>query len=199
MGKVRTTFPEGVLGVAPKLLCIADLHMGGCMALIQQFDFDGTLSLGTLAANTAVSAFTNIDPSRAQGWRAVMSEWLFSMSGKTTAEGPIIFGIACNMTAPEIELALESDPQNKNDSDNRGDGTYIKSLGTIGLLVTDFPSAFHEPKSDDKMIVKYGKNGWSIPEGEALSVWAYNQGGAPLTTGTNLCWFAEHFGVWLND
>ncbi len=122
------------------------------------------------------------------------------MQGKTTDEGPIIIGVACNTVASQVELIMENDPQAPSSTDERGKGNYVKALHMIGKDELKIPIA---TDGDDRswlpMTVSYGKNGWSIPEDQALSYWAYNMDDAALTTGTTMEIFAEHFGVWLRD
>ncbi len=166
------------------------------MALVQLFDIDGNITLGALGGNDAILGVTKIDASKRQGFRIVKSDWFLTLTGKTTAEGPIMIGVCCNMNAAEVEAAIEADPQGRTDDETRGKGTFIKLLMVLGLLDTAFPTpdggrVFHRE-------VKYGKNGWSIPEGKTLSLFAYNSGSA-LTSGTVVLFSAEHFGVYLRD
>jgi len=165
------------------------------MALIAQYDNNGTLTLGAQGALDVLSTNTKIDGARKQGFRVTKSNWFFQATGKTATEGPIIIGIACNADAAEIEAAIEADPQAPSDDDSRGMGVYIKPLFLMGIAQTEFPAAGDAVMKP--FTVSYGKNGWSIPEDQALTVWAYAMGA--LTTGTVIRFFAEHFGVWLRD
>ncbi len=171
------------------------------MSLVQQFDNDEALTLGTLGGNDLILQNSLIDGNRAQGFRIVKSQFYFNLTGKTQAEGPIMVGIAANVAANKVELIIENDPQNVNEQgDERGRGVFVKALFMIGLLTTSIPGgAAGGPTVGLEREVNYGKNGWSIPEGQALSVWAYNMQSGALTAGTVISWFAEHFGVWLRD
>ncbi len=164
--------------------------------LKQQFDADANLTLGALGGNDVIAQNSSIDGSRAQGFRIMKSEIFMTLTGKTTAEGPIIWGVACNMDAAEIEAAMEADPQDRNADDSRGEGTFIKILDVIGLVEVTRPTT--NSLNSPLFKVSYGRNGWSIPEGQNLSFWAMNVGAA-LTSGTVLLFSAEHFGVWLRD
>ncbi len=168
------------------------------MALEQEFDSDTSLTLSTLGAAAAIVTNSRIDGSRRQGFRLVKSKINVTVSGKTTAEGPISYGVMCNIdNAADLAAILVADPQGKTAKTERVDGQFVKLLGTIGLVPTTIPS------SDMGIGVSheftYGKNGWSIPEGRALSYWAFNQDGSALSAGTIIQFTAEHFGVWLND
>ncbi len=172
-------------------------RLSDIMALVQQFDQDFNLALGALAANDATLINGRIDGAREQGFRLVTTDLQIQLTGKTTAEGPIVYGVCCNMNAAEVEAAIEADPQISTADDARGKGTYIKILGMLGLLQTAFPQS--GDNTERRHHISYGKNGWSIPEGQAWSVWAYNQGSGALTSGTTMLMAAEHFGVWLRD
>ncbi len=166
--------------------------------LRQQFDVNQSVTLGALAAGIIVKDASQIDSARLQGFRIVKSRFFITMTGKTTAEGPLLFGVACNFPdVTAIKSALEADPQGKTANDLRGEGTYLRLLDTVGLVPTVFPSS---DEGTGKMYeVSYGKNGWTIPEGRELALFFMNQDSSALTTGTAFHWEAEHFGVWLND
>ncbi len=166
------------------------------ISLVQQFDGNIALDLGTLAAGDVISTSSSIDAARKQGFRVTKSRIMIEMSGKTAGEGPILMGLACNFAnAAAIEAALEDDPQGVNTQDaNRGKGTFLKVLALFMSAPTNIPTT--RPLMYE---FGYGKNGWSIPEAEALLYWARNQDTGALTTGTRISISAEHFGVWLRD
>ncbi len=154
--------------------------------------------MGALAAGACQIVAGDIDSTRKQGFRIVKSRIIVTMTGKTTAEGPVTFGVALNLSgSTAITTALNNDPQDKNADTERGKGTYLKVLGTFGLVPTVLPSS----DSGVGMVyeISYGKNGWSIPEAQGLLYWARNQDSSALTTGMLIQFTAEHFGVWLND
>ncbi len=169
------------------------------MALVQQFDEDTTLNLATLAVKTILSQALKIDASRENGFRVTKSNFHFSVADKTAQEGPVMIGVACNfVNDAAITAALGADPQKAQADDIRGKGTFIKGLFLIGTNVQAYPG--DGGAIDGQMIeVSYGKNGWSIPEGSSMVLWAWNMGAAALTTGTRINMYAEHFGVWLRD
>ncbi len=164
--------------------------------LDQQFDIGISLDLGTLGVADVITAESSIDGSRKQGFRVTKSKILLEMSGKTAGEGPILFGVAANFPgAPEVELALEADPQGRNEQDSaRGKGTFLKVLALFMSVPINIPTT--RPQMFE---FSYGKNGWSVPEAEKLVYWARNQDTSALTTGTRISISAEHFGVWLRD
>ncbi len=170
------------------------------MALEQLYDNNTVLSLLTLGSLDAVAINSKIDGARKNGFRVVKSNIWVAMNGKTTDEGPIIMGVACNTISSQVELILENDPQSPSSSDERGTNNFVKALLMVGKDELKIPIATSgDNRSWMPFVVSYGKNGWSIPEDQALSYWAYNLDDAALTTGTQFEIFAEHFGVWLKD
>ncbi len=168
------------------------------MALVQQFEVDTLLTVGALAASDLISVESSqIRADRENGFRLVKSRIFVTMTGKTTAEGPITIGLAANFeTDQAIEDALEALPASSKSNVSRGKGTFIMILDQIGLVPTVFPAS--DEGVGKHYEVSYGKNGWSVPEGSNLRYWARNQG-ANLSSGTLLIFVAEHFGVWLHD
>ncbi len=168
------------------------------MALVQQFDVDLELVLSTLAAGAIIRVASSIDSTRENGFRITKSRITVGMTGKTTAEGPLLFGVDCNFdNSAQVTAALNANPQKPSDDDSRGTGSYIRFLGMIGLVPTVFPAS--DEGVGQVFEISYGKNGWSIPEGSALNYWVRNNDNSALTAGTILQFSAEHFGVWLRD
>ncbi len=169
--------------------------------VIVQYDQDLSLSLGTLGAVDAIAqASAKIDAGRENGFRIAKLNIMGTLTGKTATEGPIAWGIACNMNAAEIELAIESDPQDSAENDDRGVGTWLKPLGMITLEQTAGPltgGGSGGTQGGVATMIEVKVN-WSVLEGHDFTVWAYNQGSA-LTTGAILTFFVEYFGVWLRD
>ncbi len=171
------------------------------MSLVQQFDVDKNITLGTLGASTAIFGASEIDGSRENGFRIAKSRITMTMTGKTTAEGPLLIGVCCNVdTVAQLKSILEADPQKPSADTHRGKGTYVRFLGQVGLLTIAIPTTAETnfPSQDNVIEISYGKNGWSIPEGSALQYFAFNLGSA-LSSGTVFLITAEHFGVWLRD
>jgi len=166
------------------------------MVLEQQFDEDHNVTLGALSGAAAIFGASKIDAGREQGFRLVKSNVTVSFTGKTASEGPISFGVCCNVpTAAELASVLVNDPQGSSSNKKRADNWFIKPLGVISLLATATDA---QNNIEMTFEISYGKNGWSIPEGSALNYYAFNMGSA-LTTGTVIIISAEHFGVWLRD
>ncbi len=165
----------------------------------QQFDHDSNITFGALVAATVAFGNSKMDAARAQGFRLIMSRITAKLTGKTTAEGPLMFGICCNVpTVAELKAYLENDPQGISSDDAKGKNWFVKILGQIPLAAVSDSDVGFRLLEADIVEVKYGKNGWSIPEGSFFNYFVYNMG-STLTTGGVITIAAEHFGVWLKD
>ncbi len=120
-----------------------------------------------------------IDGSRTQGVRIKKMMGAVTWEGKTTIEGPLLYGIATiDLSNAEIEEALEADPQGENDQPASDQGNrQVFPLGLIPASV--LISAAHTQH--------YRRWNWpwkTIPEGSGLKFWVQNLDSATLTTGT---------------
>ncbi len=151
---------------------------------------DFQVALGTLNAITAITGNSKIDAARLQGFRVLRSEWYCTLSGLTAGEGPVLVGMAHDLTATEIKECIEADPQRSGDP-----GEEEKSKRAV------WPLALMMNLSNDGMLNAEGvkKLGWSFPEGTILKYWAYNVASGDLTTGAVWFLLVKHFGVWLKD
>lgn len=154
--------------------------------------------MATLGAGASIVQSSLIDAARENGFRLTKSRIWITMTGKTAGEGPISFGVAINLpNAASLDNLMNADPQDSKADISRGQGVFVQVLGKFGLLVTAYPS--QDQGLSQMFEISYGKNGWSVPEGRALLVWARNHDSSALTTGTIMEFTAEHFGVWLRD
>ncbi len=162
------------------------------------YENNGALVLSTLASLDAVNADFKIDASRGSGFRVAKTRIAAVLKGKTAIEGPILWGMACNLSAAEVESAIEADPQTRVDDNSRGQGTWIKMLGLIGINMTAGPLTGGVGLQTGAASFIDVKVNWSVIEGQALTLWAYNLG-AQLSTGSIIQFVAENMGVWLRD
>ncbi len=61
------------------------------------YENNGTLALSTLASLDAIAQAFKVDASRQQGFRIAKLRLAVVLEGKTATEGPILWGVACNM------------------------------------------------------------------------------------------------------
>lgn len=151
-----------------------------------------TITLGTLGSITAITGNSKIDASRRQGFRVMKVEYWLDYYGKTANEGPIMVGWSPTQNASEIAETFQADPQGSDEiAPNANAKAPVFPLQQIVYADTQ--------ASED-----FGKMGtfnprWSTPEGVGAVWFAYNMGGAGLTTGTVVRVFAKYYGVWLRD
>ncbi len=135
-------------------------------------------SLAGLAVNTAVTAVLNntvVDTAR------VTSIEVFPViRGFTANEGPVMIGVALSdYTQAEIEEYLEqsSDWDPGNLVAQEEGSRRVRRIGTFA------PQTVADAALNDGRVIKIKLN-WKLMEGDTLQFWAYNQGGATLTSGT---------------
>ncbi len=146
---------------------------------------------GALAAGSATTINSRVDSGRLQGFRVLRTEWFFRMKGLSANEGPVLVGLAHDLTAAEIQECLGADPQRSNDP--------TLSPRTMRPV---WPMALFENDSvGNQNMLQQGVTtiGWSIPEGTNLVWWQMNRDTDALQTGGTLNITAKHFGVWLKD
>ncbi len=150
-----------------------------------------TRSLSTLGANLAI--VTGTTGGSTSAYRAVSLKGTWTKSGGTLGEGPIIVGFAhSNYTVTEIKECLESSSsiavglKIEQEQSNR----LVRIVGTFGS------------KTDESLRnglpVKTRLN-WLIPasgSGVEVNIFAYNDGGSALTTGTVIKFNGD---MWVKD
>ncbi len=150
-----------------------------------------TWTLGTLAAKDVISTTSLIDAAKENGFRILRTEWWASLRGVANAEGPILIGMAANLSAAEIEITLEANPENSNTASEGHNAN--RPVWPLAVLENDGNGGH---KASDRGILKPS---WSIPEGSFVTWFAWNLDSSTLTTGGSVTIYAKHFGVWLKD
>ncbi len=167
---------------------------------VLQFDENLNLTLSTLGSGVAIVSNTIIDASRRQGFYLIYCNLAGFMRGKTTAEGPVSWGLCANLTALELEAILEDDIQNSQVVTATGPGSWYLPISQFGLDSTE--AQVHGNQNQDAQIlspyIRYPVK-WTIPEGSNFSIWAYNHFGSALTTGMIISLSMQFFGSWLRD
>ncbi len=141
-----------------------------------------TLTIGTLAADAAVTSGTKIDGSRLQGTRIKRMEYYIDYRAKTIDDGPLFVGFhRSSISSSEIVQFYLADPQSTMDVPDidlaRLDiypAQIIPAKATAGPGVTN------------DAVVSYKRLNWpwkNLPEGDALNVHAFNAGNVQFTTG----------------
>ncbi len=159
------------------------------------------LTLGTLGAKIAILSNSNVDTGRNSGFHIIWVNIAGFFSGKTTTEGPILIGFACNVSAIELAAILADDPQAGSDPTKTGPGSWYHPLLLIGVdavegAITPEQGATNVQAQSHfhKIMVK-----WTVPENNAFSMFAYNLDTGALTTGMAIKATIQFFGAWLRD
>ncbi len=156
--------------------------------------FVTSITLGTLAAATALVSSTLIDGARDNGVR-IKDLWMkVNWNGKTAAQGPITYGLGVdipNVTA--VKTALENDPQGFADTAD----TQSAQIKMMHLGVIDTASTTSLDQTSRMMKVRFP---WkNIGENSILQVWAFNRFTSALTTGGVIDFEFVMNNEWLKD
>ncbi len=155
---------------------------------------DVIITVGTLAAATALLGAGKIDSARESGFRAMKVQWSISYQSKTDLEGPIMIGLAQGLSTAEIEECLAADPQGR--PAIHGPENQAAKRPVWPLMMAP-PDNAHGPSLQGRY--HETKLNWSAPEGSSFSWFVYNSDANALTTGMKVFVSAKWFGVWLND
>ncbi len=152
-----------------------------------------SLALTTLGALTLVSDIVDDTVDEKTWCSSVVLSW--SMIGFTpvSADGPVLVGIAhSDYTDAEIQENIELNTNwSQGDQIAQEQGRRkVRIVGTFQNLASLDQAA---TLNDGKAIRT--KCGWMLTTGQSIRYWAFNKGGSPLTTGSNLH-VAGHANLW---
>ncbi len=169
----------------------------------KEFQIDETvlLTLSTLGSKTAIVVDTNIDSSRAQGFYILYTLLAGFFAGKTTAEGPITIGLCANLNAADLTAIMIEDRQRQESPSERGPGSWVRPIVLVGLdaLEGEINGAQGDENVQGTSRYMLHKVNWTIPEGDAYSLFAFNHMGSALTTGMTVTASMINNGRWLRD
>ncbi len=168
---------------------------------VLQYDEQKTITLGTLATKTAIQASTIVDSNRENGFWLKWVKIAGYLSGKTATEGPITYGIACNLTAAELTDILNDDPQNSQVVTKTGKGSWYRPITLFGVDETEGDVNGGQGSTNVQAQSRYSKYNvnWVIPEGSGFFHFAFNHDSGTLTTGALIKVSTQFFGAWLRD
>lgn len=149
--------------------------------------------LGTLAASTMVTELFDEGVEEPTKVSSLVGTW--GIDDLEHDEGPITFGVAhSDYDLAEIEAVLEN-----TGSWSAGDKIaqeisrrLVRIIGTIGGKAVAGEKGDYELNEGRPFKTKLN---WWLQGGEALQLWAYNSGGAQLTTGATVR-FVGHANLW---
>lgn len=155
---------------------------------------------GALAAGGAIIKTTIIDELRGQGWRGSKIKYIVEWGGKTTAQGPIWWGLSWNLTAAQVGAGLSPDPQNDVENDMVD---VLQNMIVIGQIPKDSTKSGELAGTTrylrDQPFSRMNIPSWDVVNGTALSFWQ----GVPLVgvnvdTGMELEISIGYKGGWLS-
>ncbi len=150
-----------------------------------------TITVGTLANNTAIIGNTNIDATREQGIRLKQLKAGYLLTGQTGDEGPLIYGWCLELTAVEVAEAILADPQDSEDTNAKDNANRkVFPVGIFGV------STQIEMNRDLKEVNFPWKE---IIEGATLKWFVFNASGSTFTTGAVAHLFAATVQEWARD
>ncbi len=152
-----------------------------------------TITLSTLASGAALKAAATAGI--VEDFRILKTEYVAFVDGAVTDGEPFLIGIADNgLTVTEIQECLNTgDPSNPSDfpeAENAMRPVWVTD-GYIGHVGTAELTGRQKLQGEIKLR-------WTF--NDAVSGWtwfAFNIGGATMTTGVVVRIYAKHFGVWV--
>ncbi len=135
-----------------------------------------------------------MDQSREQGIR-VKDMWLHvGWNGKSTSEGPIVYGLGVDLiSVAELKIALEADPQ------GHGDTVEMQKTTMKVMVLGIIPEAAGNDVDQFSGMRKIRFPWKTIDEGSNLQTWVFNRGSGALTTGGTVNFEFVLNSEWLHD
>ncbi len=150
------------------------------------------MTIGALGAETAIVAATKIDTSRLMGCRPEKINHAIEFRGKTTLEGPLVYGLCEGLSAAEIAEWWTSDPQHDDDPE------AVEQSMRHAFLLGYFSFGGTASETGDRFMRRARWPGWDVIEGEFVTFFVLNIGLAALTAGTLVDGFLEMLGDWID-
>ncbi len=149
---------------------------------------DESLTLGALA-DAAVTAAV-ITGALAQDSFAISADLIWTLSGHTAGQGPISVGFANqSLSTTQIAEAVDATPSSRSDTIAR------ERARRPVRMVGAFPGLLSEEALNNGNMFR-SRLGISLANSADLEIWARNQSGAPLTTGSIIKVFGKLFIRW---
>ncbi len=147
---------------------------------------DENMSLGTLANTTLIAAA--FDESVNERSFLISMEATWHMQDISTSGGPVTVGVAhADYSAAEIEQWIEN-TGSWNEGNLVQQEISMRKIRQVGV----FAMNDSDESLNDGLLIKTPLR-WIVNQGQGLSLWAYNDSGAALTTGNVVtvdgwCW-----------
>lgn len=157
---------------------------------------DESLSLGTLAAKTLISA--DFDEAVSERTFVTSLKALYALENYSPAAGigPILVGIAhSDYSDAEIEEFIET-------VSSWDEGNLVEGMEVRRRLIRKI-GIFSEPSSatDETVVLNHGnpirtKLNWMLRTGQTINLWAYNMGTAPVAQTVPVVHCQGHANLW---
>ncbi len=161
----------------------------------QNRQIDIEQSLGTMGAEAALQ--TDVLPiTNETGSKLLKLKMAIGWRGKQTDEGPISVGIAIGLSVTQIKEAMEAAPTSleAEEAVERAN----RKVFVIGIIPRDsIGSNIANELNPLKTITDLPK--WEVPEGTALTLFAFNHMAAALTGGVVIEWHGWLRTRWMKD
>ncbi len=156
---------------------------------------DEQFTLGTLAANGIVSNLWDDSVVQRSLISSVVVTW--ALSGITSPQGPILFGIAHgDYSDAEIEEVIEN-VGSWDEGNLKAQEVGRRKVRIIGKFVTDSSLAGTvDVQFNDGRPVKTKLN-WVLTEGDGITMWCYNVSQAALSTTDPEVTASGHANLWV--
>ncbi len=164
---------------------------------VLQFEVNLELDLLTLASKTAIKTASIIDGARLQGFHLIWAKIARYLSGKTSTEGPIQFGMLANLSIGNLKAILEDDIQSRQGVTKTGPGSWYQPITLFGVDETEGDINGTQGATNVQAQSRFTKYPvkWTIPEGDNFGFYAFNHDGSALTTGAKIILSAQYFGA----
>ncbi len=157
-------------------------------------NIDEALSLGTLAADTLVSAPFDETVAEKTLVSSVVATWSLSDFTDALAVGPISVGLAhSDYSDAEIEAVIES-TGSWNEGDLVSQEVAKRLVRKIGTFQSGLGATAEMVLNDGKPIKT--KLNWTMLTGAGLRLWAYNEGESAVATTVPVVRIQGHANLW---
>ncbi len=154
-----------------------------------------SLALGTLAAQTLVSADFDETVLEKTLVSSIVSTWTISNWTGVSSNGPLLVGVAhSDYTDAEIEAVLES-TGSWSEGDKVAQEVSKRLVRRIGVFRHPRQSSIQQVVLNDGKPIKTKLN-WTLATGARLNLWAYNTGTAAFATTDPTVRAEGHANLW---
>ncbi len=143
----------------------------------------------TLGALATLTGLVGSGPAITQNFAAIMWQGGVGLTGWTTGEGPLLYGIMdADLSLAELEEYLELNGPIRANQVPQSEKAK-RPVQVIGIVGGPGDPVWH-PKVQTRLPAFREDVGWAF--------WVYNMGPAALSTGSTFTWLGTMFGRWID-